>query len=406
MSEAILVLADGTTFEGESFGAVGKSSGEVVFNTSMTGYQEILTDPSYRGELLTMTYPLIGNYGTNDEDYESLRPYLGGFIVKEYSEIPSNWRSGATLDTFLKKYNVVAIQGVDTRALTRHIRDKGAQQGIISSSGLDRDRLAAEAAALPSIVGKDLVKEVSTDKSYVRDEGSWQLGKGYKKNREDFRFNVVAYDFGIKFNILRSLYDAGCRVRVVPARTPWEEVLSMKPDGLFLSNGPGDPEPVDYAIDNVRNLLGKLPDAVQTTDEQRVFGGLGQGLLGRLDEFGGAGENYSVFGRLSQSAEGLFYGCACARRTVNRVCLRVKIRLRNVAPELSGGPQVEHGIEQLASLLSRIGLDGLVCIRDGLGQKPECRFLLLHGQFDGSLVGGMPWELCRRFGVPYVGVVP
>jgi len=259
MSEAILVLADGTIFEGESFGAVGRSSGEVVFNTSMTGYQEILTDPSYRGELLTMTCPMIGNYGTNDEDYESLGPYLGGFIVREYSEIPSNWRSGATLDAFLRKHNVVSIQGVDTRALTRHIRDKGAQQGIISSSGLDRDRLAAEAAALPSIVGKDLVKEVSTDKSYVRDEGSWQLGKGYKKNREDFRFNVVAYDFGIKFNILRSLYDAGCRVRVVPARTPWEEVLSMKPDGLFLSNGPGDPEPVDYAIDNVRNLLGKLP---------------------------------------------------------------------------------------------------------------------------------------------------
>lgn len=258
MSEALLVLADGTVFEGESFGAVGKSSGEVVFNTSMTGYQEILTDPSYKEELLTMTYPSIGNYGTNDEDFESSKPYLGGFIVKEYCEIPSNWRSNASLDSFLKKHDIVSIKSVDTRALTRHIRDKGAQQGIISSTDQDIEKLIAEAAALPSIVGKDLVKEVSTDKSYVRDEGSWQLGQGYKQNN-DFKFRVVAYDFGIKYNILRSLNDAGCNVTVVPADTPWQEVMDMKPDGLFLSNGPGDPEPVSYAIDNVKNLLGKLP---------------------------------------------------------------------------------------------------------------------------------------------------
>jgi len=258
MNKAILTLADGTTFEGESFGASGEAVGEVCFNTSMTGYQEILTDPSYKGQLVTMTYTQIGNYGVNDEDYESLSPHLSGFIVKEYFDIPSNWRSKGTLAEFLKKHNIVAIQGIDTRALTRHIRDKGAQQGVISTVDLDEASLAAKAKALPSIEGKDLVKEVSCAKVYSRDEGEWTLDQGYLDGK-DFKYKVVAYDFGIKFNIIRGLTAAGCKVTVVPASTPWEDVLAMEPDGIFLSNGPGDPEPLDYAINNVKNLLGKKP---------------------------------------------------------------------------------------------------------------------------------------------------
>ena len=258
MNKAILTLADGTVFEGESFGASGEAVGEVCFNTSMTGYQEILTDPSYKGQLVTMTYTQIGNYGVNDEDYESLRPHLSGFIVKEYFDIPSNWRSKGTLSEFLKKHNIVAIQGVDTRALTRHIRDNGAQQAVISTVDLDEASLKGKAKALPSIEGIDLVKEVSCRKAYSRDEVEWSLGQGYLKG-EGLRYNVVAYDFGIKFNIIRGLTAAGCRVTVVPASTPWEEVLALEPDGIFLSNGPGDPEPLDYAIDNVKNLLGRKP---------------------------------------------------------------------------------------------------------------------------------------------------
>lgn len=258
MNKAILTLADGTTFEGESFGAHGEAVGEVCFNTSMTGYQEILTDPSYKGQLVTMTYTQIGNYGVNDEDYESLSPHLSGFIVKEYFDIPSNWRSKSTLAEFLKKHNIVAIQGIDTRALTRHIRDKGAQQAVISTVDLSESSLGRKAKALPSIEGIDLVKEVSCSAAYSRDEGEWTLDEGYS-DVKDFKYKVVAYDFGIKFNIIRGLTAAGCRVTVVPASTPWEEVLAMEPDGVFLSNGPGDPQPLTYAIDNVKNLLGKKP---------------------------------------------------------------------------------------------------------------------------------------------------
>ncbi|MDT8316897.1 MAG: glutamine-hydrolyzing carbamoyl-phosphate synthase small subunit [bacterium] len=258
MNKAILTLADGTTFEGESFGAPGEAVGEVCFNTSMTGYQEILTDPSYKGQLVTMTYTQIGNYGVNDEDYESLSPHLSGFIVKEYFDIPSNWRSRGTLSEFLKKHNIVAIQGIDTRALTRHIRDKGAQQAVISTIDLNEASLGRKAKALPSIEGIDLVKEVSCSSAYLREEGEWTLDQGYLKGK-DYRYKVVAYDFGIKFNIIRGLTAAGCKVTVVPASTAWEEVLAMEPDGIFLSNGPGDPEPLTYAVDNVKNLLGKKP---------------------------------------------------------------------------------------------------------------------------------------------------
>jgi carbamoyl-phosphate synthase small subunit len=270
MKKAILALADGMVFEGTSFGAEGEASGEVVFNTSMTGYQEIMTDPSYKGQIVTMTYPQIGNYGANDEDVESGHPQVEGFIVKEYLDFPSNWRMKRSLDDYLKTHGIPGIQGIDTRALTRHIRDAGAQPGIISTTDLDASSLFAKAKKLPQMNGLDLAKEVTCKKPYQWDEGTWGLGTGYGK-KPVTRYKVVAYDYGIKRNILRLLTSRGCDVTVVPATMPAEEVLAMKPDGVFLSNGPGDPEPVTYAIENVKKLLGKKP----------LFGiCLGQQLLG------------------------------------------------------------------------------------------------------------------------------
>jgi len=257
--QAILALADGRVFKGRSFGATGEISGEVVFNTSMTGYQEILTDPSYCGEIVTMTYPLIGNTGINPEDVESHRPFLSGFIVKEACVTPSNWRSEMSLDAYLKENNIIGIQGIDTRALVRHIRDKGAQTGVLSTADLDPESLVEKARQAPSIVGRDLVQEVTCEKPYKWEEGVWELGFGYKKADSKIKYKVIAYDFGIKRNILRNLVDHGCDVTVVPATTPATEVLAMQPDGVFLSNGPGDPEPITYAQDNIRQLLGKVP---------------------------------------------------------------------------------------------------------------------------------------------------
>lgn len=257
--KAILALADGRVFHGRAFGASGEVTGEVVFNTSMTGYQEILTDPSYCGEIVAMTYPQIGNYGINLEDVESSRPFLSGFIVKEACEFPSNWRSRMSLDAYLKENGVVGIQGIDTRALVRHIRDRGAQTGIISSVDLDPQSLVEKARKAPSIVGRDLVREVTCDQPYHWSEGPWKLGEGYGQAEGAPRYKVVAYDFGIKRNILRNLVARGCDVTVVPADTPAEDVLAMKPDGVFLSNGPGDPEPIVYAQENIRKLLGQTP---------------------------------------------------------------------------------------------------------------------------------------------------
>jgi carbamoyl-phosphate synthase small subunit len=270
MKKAILALADGLVFEGHSFGAEGETSGEIVFNTSMTGYQEILTDPSYKGQIVTMTYTQIGNYGVNDEDVESGRPSVEGFIVKEYMDFPSNWRSKRSLHDYLKQNRIVGIQGIDTRALTRHLRDFGAQPGIISTSDMKPEGLVAKAKKLPKMSGLDLVKDVTCKKPYQWDEGDWDLEKGYGK-RSSSNYKVVAYDYGIKRNILRLLTSAGCDITVVPATMPAEEVLAMNPDGVFLSNGPGDPEPVLYAIENIKKLLGRKP----------LFGiCLGQQLLG------------------------------------------------------------------------------------------------------------------------------
>ena len=266
--KALLALADGTVFTGTAFGAEGETAGEVVFNTSLTGYQEILTDPSYKGQIVTMTYPEIGNVGTNPEDVESRRPFVEGFIVKEYWERPSNWRAQKSLAQYMREHHIVGIQGIDTRALVRRLRDYGAQQGIISTVDLDPQRLVARAKAVPSLVGRDLVKEVTCAEPYDWNQGRWELGTGYREKSSEPRpqapsprppFFVVAYDFGIKFNILRNLVEAGCQVRVVPASTPAKEVLAMNPDGVFLSNGPGDPDAVPYARESVAALVGKVP---------------------------------------------------------------------------------------------------------------------------------------------------
>ena len=273
--KAILALADGRYYEGLSFGAEGEAVGEVVFNTSMTGYQEILTDPSYEGQLVAMTYPQMGNVGVNPEDVESRRPFTKGFIVKDYTPIPSNWRASQPLHEYMKQHGIVGIQGIDTRSLVRHLRDHGSQEGIISTMSSDPNELIAKAQASPGLIGRDLVKEVTCQESYEWNEGMWELGAGYKRRegvesgakprgrrKSSFQspaFAVVAYDFGIKFNILRNLAQSGCRVRVVPAAMAAEDVLAMKPDGIFLSNGPGDPDAVPYAKEIVQRLIGKKP---------------------------------------------------------------------------------------------------------------------------------------------------
>ncbi|MBT5632599.1 MAG: glutamine-hydrolyzing carbamoyl-phosphate synthase small subunit [Nitrospina sp.] len=259
--KAYLALADGKVFEGEHFGAEGEVDAEIVFNTSMSGYQEVITDPSYCGQMVLMTYPLIGNYGINPQDFESDRPHLSGFIIKELSGITSNWRSRGTLEDFLKKHGVIGIQGVDTRALTRHIREKGAQQAVLSTVTKDHGELIRKAQNSSGLEGKDLVKNVTCQTPYDWEDGEWEIinGETTLKSTVDKKYFVVAYDFGVKRNILRMLAGAGCRVRVVPASTSAEEVLALNPDGVFLSNGPGDPAGVPYAIRNIKFLLGKIP---------------------------------------------------------------------------------------------------------------------------------------------------
>lgn len=269
---AILTLADGLVFRGTAFGAEGEAVGEVVFNTSMTGYQEILTDPSYEGQLVAMTYPEIGNVGVNPEDVESRKPFVRGFIVKNYTAQPSNWRAAQPLHEYMRAHGIVGIQGIDTRSLVRYLRDHGAQEGVISTLSDKADELVAKAQASPGVIGRDLVQNVTCAAPYDWDEGLWQLGVGYnrepakassrarkKTSLDKRRFFVVAYDYGIKFNILRNLAEAGCQVRVVPAATTAEDVLALNPDGIFLSNGPGDPDAVPYAKENVRKLIGKKP---------------------------------------------------------------------------------------------------------------------------------------------------
>lgn len=262
MNAAILALEDGRIFRGVSFGASGERFGEIVFNTAMAGYQEIITDPSYKGQIVAMTYPLIGNYGVNDEDAESYKPFVEGFVVKEYSKIASNWRSKETLGDYLKRHDIVAIEGIDTRALTLHIRQAGTLKAALSTVETDEKKLIEKAKASPGLIGRDLVKEVIHPKKF-----DWNPKGKYK---------VVALDCGIKYQQLKELAKVNCRVSVVPPTTPSKEILALKPDGFFLSNGPGDPAAVQYVVKTAQELIGKLP----------IFGiCLGHQMLGQA--FGG-----------------------------------------------------------------------------------------------------------------------
>jgi len=258
--KAVLVLEDGTCFEGVSVGATGTTVGEVVFNTSLTGYQEIISDPSYARQLVTLTYPHIGNVGVNAEDDEAGQVFASGLVVRDLPLLASNWRSEMSLGRYLEQNNVVAIAEIDTRKLTRILRDKGAQRGcIMTGDAVDTSIAEQQIAQFPGLKGMDLAKEVSVQSSYAWTEGVWQLGQGHQEDNV-VQKHVVAYDFGVKRNILRLLVDRGCRLTVVPATTPAADVLAMCPDGIFLSNGPGDPEPCDYAIAAIREFLNeKVP---------------------------------------------------------------------------------------------------------------------------------------------------
>lgn len=290
-SPAILALADGTLFKGQSIGADGVTSGEVVFNTAMSGYQEILTDPSYCRQIVTLTYPHIGNVGCNAEDFESGANYAAGLVIRDLPLRASSWRQQETLPDYLKKYGIVAISGIDTRKLTRILREKGAQAGCILAGEVDESKALAMTRAFPGLSGMDLAKVVSAKEPYPWNEGEWTL-KGYAAGGKP-RFNVVAYDFGVKKNILRMLAARGCKLTVVPAQTPAAEVLAMKPDGVFLSNGPGDPEPCDYAIAAIREFLGRgIPTFGICLGHQLL--GLASGAKTVKMKFGHHGANHPV----------------------------------------------------------------------------------------------------------------
>ncbi len=257
--EAILALEDGRVFRGRGYGAAGERFGEVVFNTSLSGYQEILTDPSYAGQIVILTYPHIGNYGTNPLDSEAAHPYAEGLVVRELAQLASNWRSEEDASAFLADYGIPVISDIDTRALVRHLRKYGAMQGVLSTVDMDEAGLVARAKTSPSMVGLDLASRVTTITRYGWTEPTRNIYQPRQDTRPPARFHVVAYDYGIKQNILRRLVDVGCRVTVVPATATAEEVLALKPHGVFLSNGPGDPEPVEYAAKAVRGLMGRVP---------------------------------------------------------------------------------------------------------------------------------------------------
>ncbi len=253
------MLEDGTYFEGAAFGAEGEAFGEAVFNTGMTGYQEILTDPSYKSQIITMTYPLIGNYGTNKDDMESFKPHCSGLVVREKSRLASSWRSEKDLDEFLKKNKIIGLSEIDTRALTRHIRTKGAMRAVIASGNKDLKELLDKVLKSPSMVGRDLAGEVTCKEPYPWEEPTKTLMEDNRPKKNKQSFKVAVYDFGVKFNILRILYSLGCKPVVVPADATAAEVMKLRPDGVMLSNGPGDPAAVDYAVENVQKLTGKLP---------------------------------------------------------------------------------------------------------------------------------------------------
>jgi carbamoyl-phosphate synthase small subunit len=287
---AVLALRDGALYEGWSFGAGGEARGEIVFNTGMTGYQEVLTDPSYKGQIVCMTYPLIGNYGVNLEDNESSKLHVEGFVVKEYSTYPSNWRSKVGLEALLKTHGIVGIQGIDTRSLTRHIRDHGEQEAIISTEDLDPESLVAKAREHPGLKGRDMVKEVTCRRPHPWDSTGKMAGP-----------HVVVYDCGVKYNSLRSLALLGFKVTVVPASTSPQEVLSLSPDGILVSNGPGDPEGVSYMVDNLKQLLGKRPIMGICLGHQLLA--LALGLKTYKLKFGHHGSNHPVMDLSTRKVE-------------------------------------------------------------------------------------------------------
>jgi carbamoyl-phosphate synthase small subunit len=302
LSKAILALEDGTVFEGASLGAAVERSGEVVFNTAITGYQEIFTDPSYAGQIVVLTYPHIGNYGANAEDNEAARPYIEGLVVREFSPVASNWRAEEEARSFLCRHGVPVISGVDTRALVRRLRTRGTMRGVLSGVPADPQALVEKARSIPPMAGLDLATGVSTPTTYTWERGVVPCSPSERVGRPaEPRFHVVAYDFGIKRNILRRLVHAGCRVTVVPSLTPAEDVLALRPDGIFLSNGPGDPEPLQRQVANIRRLIGRKP----------IFGiCLGHQLLGLAFggrtyklKFGHRGANHPVINRLTNRVE-------------------------------------------------------------------------------------------------------
>ena len=292
MQPAILVLADGTVFKGISIGAPGHTVGEVVFNTAMTGYQEILTDPSYTKQIVTLTYPHIGNVGINAEDVESRAVFASGLIIRDLPLTVSSWRSEQTLSDYLAANDVVGIADIDTRKLTRILREKGAQSGCIMAGEIDEAKALELARGFPGLAGMDLAKVVSVKEAYVFEEGEWELGKGYVKP-EGHTFNVVAFDYGVKRNILRMLTSRGCKVTVLPAQSTAEEALALKPDGIFLANGPGDPEPCDYAISAIRTLVDtNIPTFGICLGHQLL--GLASGAKTMKMKFGHHGANHPV----------------------------------------------------------------------------------------------------------------
>jgi carbamoyl-phosphate synthase small subunit len=289
---AVLVLADGSVFRGCGIGADGETVGEVVFNTAMTGYQEILTDPSYAGQIVTLTYPHIGNVGTNREDAESRDVYAAGLIIRDLPLASSNWREEEDLPSYLRRNQLVAIGDVDTRRLTRLLRSKGAQNGCIQSGTIDEKAALKKAQSAPSMAGQDLAKVVSAKKPYDWNESLWALGTGYRPGGEA-RFHVVAYDYGVKHNILRNLAERGCRVTVLPATATAKDALALKPDGVFLSNGPGDPEPCDYAINAIREILGSGTPVFGICLGHQLLG-LATGAKTMKMKFGHHGANHPV----------------------------------------------------------------------------------------------------------------
>lgn len=289
---ALLILEDGSVFRGQSIGADGQTVGEVVFNTAMTGYQEILTDPSYSRQIVTLTYPHIGNVGVNAEDAESTSVHASGLVIRDLPRLASNYRCEETLGDYLKRNNIVAISDIDTRRLTRILREKGAQSGCIIAGDVDESEALVAAKAFSGLKGLDLAKEVTCDAPYKWEEGTWTLEGGYSK-QEASKYKVVAYDFGVKHNILRLLVDRGCDVTVVPAKTPAADVLAMNPDGVFLSNGPGDPEPCDYAIEAIKTILDKrIPIFGICLGHQLL--GLASGAQTMKMKFGHHGANHPV----------------------------------------------------------------------------------------------------------------